>query len=179
MAAERRYGGCSEIGSFGNDAASRICLEDIGPDEQDLRILAEVQDAFPLVSRPFQELGQRLGMEEEEVLRRVSRLKDMGLIRRIGPILDLQRLGRRGVLVALKVRPEESCAASEVVNSYDEISHNYLRPSETGYNLWFTVSAPQERIVEILEEIRDRTGLPQMVLPTRRIFKIGVKFDIL
>ncbi|MGD9912391.1 Lrp/AsnC family transcriptional regulator, partial [Methanothrix sp.] len=70
-------------------------------DELDLRILAALQESFPLVDRPFRMLADDLGIEEEELIRRVSRLKGLGLIRRIGPILDLRRLGMIGVLVAM------------------------------------------------------------------------------
>lgn len=148
-------------------------------DELDRKILAAVQESFPVVARPFQALGESMGIDEAEAIRRVKRLKEIGLIRRLGPILDLGRIGRRGVLVALKTDEVRADEASRIINSYEEISHNYLRPDESGYNLWFTISAPQERIDEILAEIRSKTGLSQLILPTRRIFKIGVKFDIL
>lgn len=148
-------------------------------DELDLRILAALQEYFPLVDRPFRELAEGLGIEEDELIRRVSRLKELGLIRRIGPILDLKRLGMVGVLVAMRVSSEDADQLSSVVNEYDEVSHNYLRPNESGYNLWFTISAPEERVDEIISEIRRRTGREMLVLPTIKIFKIGVKFDII
>jgi DNA-binding Lrp family transcriptional regulator len=147
-------------------------------DEIDCQLLAAVQEGFPLASRPFQVLGKDLGISEPETLERLGRLEKEGLIRRIGPILDLRKLGCGGVLVALRVPSEGADEAALVVNEYDEVSHNYLRPNGTGYNLWFTVSAKEERIAEILCEIKSRTGLEQLVLPTTRIFKIGVKFDI-
>jgi hypothetical protein len=67
---------------------------------------------------------------------------------------------------------------ADVVDRYDEVSHNYLRPNDSGYNMWFTVSAKENRIQEILAEISSETGRKLLVLPTTRIFKIGVKFDI-
>lgn len=148
-------------------------------DEIDLRILSALQESFPLVERPFLELAESLGIEENELIKRVSRLKEVGLIRRIGPILDLRRLGMSGVLVAMKVSPGYADSVSSVVNEYDEVSHNYLRPNESGYNLWFTISAPAERVDEIISEIKRRTGCEMLVLPTIKIFKIGVKFDII
>ncbi|MCX6675741.1 MAG: Lrp/AsnC family transcriptional regulator, partial [Methanothrix sp.] len=69
---------------------------------------------------------------EAEVMARLDRLQREGLIRRIGPILDLQRLGMRGVLVALKAPIAEADAIAEVVNDYAEVSHNYLRPNGSG-----------------------------------------------
>jgi DNA-binding Lrp family transcriptional regulator len=147
-------------------------------DEIDLKLLAEVQDAFPIAPRPFLELGQTLGLSEDEVIMRLAALQKEGLVRRIGPILDLRKMGRSGILAALNVPLEGADGVANVVSEYPEVSHNYLRPNDSGYNLWFTVSGTEERIQEILEEIRFKTGRKMLVLPTLRIFKIGVKFDI-
>jgi DNA-binding Lrp family transcriptional regulator len=148
-------------------------------DEIDLRLLSLVQVGFPLTPKPFEDLGGLLSLEEKEVIERLDGLQKEGLVRRIGPILDLRRLGRSGILAALQVSPEEADSLAEFVNQYQEVSHNYLRPNESGYNMWFTVSATEERIQEVLEEIRKSTGRRMLVLPTGRIFKIGVKFDIM
>ena len=148
-------------------------------DEIDLKLLALVQDSFPLTSRPFRDLGEACGLDEREVIERLAGLQKEGLVRRIGPILDLRKLGKSGILAALLVSVEEADGAAKVVNEYVEVSHNYLRPNASGYNLWFTVSASEERIQEILQDIKIRTGREMLVLPTGRIFKIGVKFDII
>ncbi len=148
-------------------------------DDVDALLLDLVQEGFPVMARPFRALGNALGLEEEEVIRRLERLQQEGLVRRIGPILDLRRVGLGGVLAAMKVEPEKADEVAGVVNEYPEVSHNYLRPDESGYHLWFTVSAHEDRIQEILSEIRSRTGLEMLVLPTSRIFKIGVRFDII
>jgi DNA-binding Lrp family transcriptional regulator len=123
-------------------------------------------------------LGEKLGLDEDEVLSRLENLEKDGLVRRIGPILDIRKLGLTGVLVAVKVSKEEAQGVADVVDRYDEVSHNYLRPNDSGYNMWFTVSAKENRIQEILAEISSETGRKLLVLPTTRIFKIGVKFDI-
>ena len=147
-------------------------------DDTDLKILAVVQEEFPLVGRPFLALGEKLGLSEDEVINRVEKLKRDGLVRRLGPILDIRKLGLTGVLVAVKVSEGEAQGVASIVDRYEEVSHNYLRPNDSGYNMWFTISAKEERIQEILAEIRSRTGRKLLVLPTVRIFKIGVKFDI-
>lgn len=147
-------------------------------DETDHRILEAVQDGFPLTPRPFRALGEALGLEEAEVIRRLEAMQSAGLVRRIGPILDPQRLGRVGVLAAARVGGEEADDLARIINEYPEVSHNYLRPNESGYSLWFTVSAREERVREILGEIESRTGRSLLVLPTIRIFKIGVRFSI-
>lgn len=148
-------------------------------DELDLKLLAAVQDGFPITSRPFQDLGLALGLEEDEVISRLAELQKEGLVRRIGPILDLRRMGKSGILAALAVSLDEADGVADTVSLYPEVSHNYLRPNDSGYNLWFTVSGTEERIQDILQEIRAKTGKEMLVLPTLRIFKIGVKFDII
>lgn len=151
----------------------------VAMDEIDLELLSAVQDGFPITARPFRDLGAVTGLDEEEVMLRMASLQKEGLVRRIGPILDLRKLGRSGMLAALKISREEADRAAQIINEYPEVSHNYLRPDESGYNLWFTVSASEERIQVILQEIREKTGRKMLVLPTLRIFKIGVKFDII
>jgi len=65
-----------------------------------------------------------------------------------------------------------------IVNGYYQVTHNYLRNHE--YNMWFTVLAPSaEKRAEIIEEIRSRTGINDIMnLPAKRLFKIVVKFDV-
>ena len=148
-------------------------------DEIDLKLLSLVQEGFPLTSRPFRDVGKPFALSEDEAIARLAELQKDGLIRRIGPILDLRKLGMSGILAALKVPIGEVDEAATIVNQYSEVSHNYLRPNENGYNLWFTVSAHEDRIREILDEIQTKTGYKMLVLPTGKIFKIGVKFDII
>jgi DNA-binding Lrp family transcriptional regulator len=148
-------------------------------DETDRKLLALVQDGFPLTSRPFRDLGKAMGLDEKEVIERLAGLQEGGLVRRIGPIIDLRKLGRSGILAALRVSTEEADDVAKLINQYQEVSHNYLRPNVSGYNMWFTVSASDERIQEILQDIKRLTGREMLVMPTGRIFKIGVKFDII
>ena len=132
-----------------------------------------------MTPRPYRDIGEALGLDEKEVIERLRGLQKDGLVRRIGPIIDLRKLGRSGILAALRVSLEDADDVAKVVNQYQEVSHNYLRPNASGYNMWFTVSASDERIQEILQEIKRLTGRAMLVMPTGRIFKIGVKFDII
>jgi DNA-binding Lrp family transcriptional regulator len=146
-------------------------------DDLDKAILNEIQVDFPLVEQPFQELAARLGSPEDEVMSRIKQLIREGAIRRIGPILNVKNTGGESTLAAVKSPEERIDEVAQIISSYAEVSHNYLRPDE--YNIWFTVSAPtKERLGQILEEIEKRTGCPLIDLPTLRLFKIGVKFNV-
>lgn len=149
----------------------------ISLDETDKKILNAIQLDFPLVRRPFLAFAERLGLGEEEVIERIKRLQAEGAIRRIGPIISTKRTGGVSTLVALKAPADRVDEIAQIINGYDEVSHNYLRPAE--FNIWFTLSAESEdRMHEILNEIGERTGCEVMNLPTKRLFKIGVKFNI-
>ncbi len=145
-------------------------------DELDRRILDVVQAEFPLEARPFRALAEQVGSTEEEVLERIRKLQERGVIRQIGPVFDLKRLGHTSTLCAAKVSPEAVERVASFVNRFDEVTHNYLRDHE--FNMWFTVIAPsKDRIEAILERVRAEEGVVEAVsLPAERTFKINVHF---
>jgi len=140
----------------------------------------EMQDNFPLCKRPFAELANRLGLKEKEVVDRTREMKDRGMIRRIGPLLNVRRMRNRvSCLVGMKVPNTRIEEVAKMINKLPEVSHNYEREDE--YNLWFTLSTKsKERMDRILDYIRGKSGLEQiLVLPTTKYFKLKVQFDLL
>ncbi|RJQ51983.1 MAG: Lrp/AsnC family transcriptional regulator [Actinobacteria bacterium] len=147
-------------------------------DEVDRKILNIIQTGFPVVPRPYDELAKRVGETTEEVMDRVRRLKAEGVVRRIGATFDSARLGYASTLCAAEVPANRVEEVAAVINSYDNVTHNYLR--EDRFNIWFTVIAESsERIEEILDEIRARTGVDRILnLPAVRMFKVRVSFEL-
>ncbi len=62
-------------------------------DNYDKQILDIIQSDFPLCSRPYEEVGRRVGLTEAETLARVRALKETGLIRRMGANYQSKKLG--------------------------------------------------------------------------------------
>jgi DNA-binding Lrp family transcriptional regulator len=146
------------------------------------KLLNLIQQQVPLVERPFAALGEKLGLSETDVLQALRELKEGGrpIIRQISAIFDTKALGYRSSLVAAKVPEEKLEQAAEVINAHPGVSHNYKRNHD--YNLWYTLAVPPdsklglERTVEILH--RDSSALQTRLMPTLRLFKIGVKLNL-
>lgn len=144
-------------------------------DDNDRLLLNDIQAGFPLSSRPFREIGERLGMPESEVIARVQRLLDEGAVTRLGPVLNATALGGARTLAAMRVAPDRLEDVAATVNSFDAVSHNYER--EHLFNIWFVVSSEDPAEVErVLSSVRERTGLPVMDLPALEEYFVEVKF---
>ena len=146
-------------------------------DTTDKRILDLIQSDFPLVSRPYADIGAHLGLHEEEVLRRVRTMRENGVIRRIGANFHSRMLGWKSTLCAASVPRENLDAFVGVVNTYPGVTHNYLRKHE--YNVWFTYIGPSwEDIERDIQDISRRTGIKVLNLPAQQMFKIKVDFPM-
>ncbi|WP_028320671.1 siroheme decarboxylase subunit alpha [Desulfatiglans anilini] len=147
-------------------------------DDTDKAILNEIQSDFPITSRPYRDLGERLNLGEEEVISRVQRLKEAGVIRRIGGNFHSNRLHFTSTLCAARVPAEHVERFVDVVNRYPGVTHNYLRNHP--YNIWFTfIAEDMDRIEQALAEISAETGGVEILnLPAKKMFKIKVDFEI-
>ena len=134
------------------------------------------QREFPLTPRPYKAIAERLGCDEDTVLDLLGRMKEAGLITRVGPVFTPHRAGA-STLAAMAVPPERLHEVAALVSEYDEVNHNYER--EHSFNLWFVLAAPNaERVAEVLDEIATRTGISAMDLPLEEAFHIDLGFPL-
>ena len=153
-----------------------IC--DLLMDNTDKKILNEIQSDFPIALRPYHELGKKFDLSEHEIIERIKRLKDQGVIRRIGGNFHSSRLNFTSTLCAAKVPGEKMEHFVEVVNRYPGVTHNYLRKHD--YNIWFTFIAPDMAYIDnALKDISELTGVTGILnLPAVKVFKIKVDFEV-
>lgn len=147
-------------------------------DNLDRKILNMIQTEFPLEERPFQVIAERLETDEDEVLRRVRRLTDEGIVRQISAIFDSRRLGYKSTLVAMKAPADHLDDVAAKVSAHPGVSHNYARNHD--YNLWFTITvAPGQQPAGAVAALAQAVGVKDFItLPALRTFKIGVSFDM-
>ena len=138
------------------------------------KILTEVQRRFPLERRPYKVLGERLGLSEEEIIKRLEQLKEQGILRQIGAIFNPSALGYQTSLVAAAVKEDRLLSAAEIINAYPGVSHNYLRDHQ--YNLWFTIACPPGRELNTLVDalLKKAQVEDYLLLPIKRVFRIAV-----
>jgi DNA-binding Lrp family transcriptional regulator len=151
---------------------------EVSIDDIDRNILNRIQSGFPITTRPYRTIAKDLGLSESEVLKRVSRLKASGIIRRIGGNFTPDKLGFVSTLCAAKVPEDKISQFAQVVNRYPGVTHNYRR--ENTYNIWFTfIAASMDEINANLEQITAQTGVTDILnLPATRVFKIKAEFKV-
>jgi siroheme decarboxylase len=159
-------------------SATSATLQTEHLDDVDKKLLNEIQWSFPLAQRPFLEISKRHSISEDEVIRKISRLKQMGLIRQINAIFDTRRLGYKSALIAFSVKADKLDDVAAQVNRHPGVSHNYERNHE--FNMWFTLAIPpNDSMKAVLEKMAALEGVVKYrLLPTLKLYKIGVKLDM-
>src|SRR5215212_3208111 len=147
-------------------------------DDLDKQLLNRIQSDFPLVARPFAELGLSLGLSEDEVVERMRALKAGRIVRQVSAIFDTKSLGYKSSLVAMRVDPARITEAARIINEHPGVTHNYERNHQ--YNLWFTIAVPPTSDLEaVVQRIHELAGAEvTRVMYTPRLFKIGVNLDM-
>lgn len=147
-------------------------------DRIDVALLMEAQYDFPLVDRPFLELGRRAGIGEDEAISRLRALVEAGVLRRIGAVLNYRARGLEAALVGLATPPELVDAVAAEVNKDPQVTHNYLRDYQP-YNIWFVTKAPTAGELEAkVKSLAENWGLDYIILYSLRTYKLDVRFDL-
>jgi DNA-binding Lrp family transcriptional regulator len=147
-------------------------------DSLDKEILNEIQWSFPLVSEPYKDLADRFRLTTDEMKKRISNLKSIGVLRQLSAIFDTRKLGYKSSLVAMSIEPDRLDYIANQINRHPGVSHNYERNHE--YNLWFTLATPPGTDLKTeVDKFSKLGGINKVrLLPTIKLFKIGVKLEM-
>ena len=109
-------------------------------DDFDRQLIAATQGGLPLVPRPYDAVGERLGVSGQQVRERLAQMLESGLIRRIGAVPNHYRLGftANGMSV-WDVDDAQVDILGERIGQLPGVSHCYRRPRrlpDWPYNLF-------------------------------------------
>ena len=142
----------------------------------ELAIINAYQRDFPMTSKPYARIGEKLGMSEDDVLEILNGLKKQSILSRIGAVITPNSAGV-STLAAMEVPEDRLEEVAEQVNAHPEVNHNYER--EHSLNLWFVATAPAVgELAKVLEEISSETGLEVIELPLISSYHIDLGFAL-
>ena len=151
---------------------NNLQLEDL-----DKQICDRLQNGLKICQRPFADIAEDLGVSEEEVLSRINYLLKSSVIRRLAAMIDYRSLGRASTLVTTAVEADRIEGVADVINSLENVSHNYQR--DHFYNLWFTLQGLDEADIQSqLKNLSTELKVDFISLPVVRFFKLDVNFDV-
>ena len=157
------------------DSGDRVGKCNLSDSER--RILQLLQDEFPLCRSPYAEVARQVGLSPEEADRQIFALRQRGVIRRIGGVINSRRLGLVATLVAMKVPPERVNDVAAVVYALPNVTHNCLRENE--YNMWLTLAAKsREELAATVAHLQRVTRITELLdLPSLKTYKINIRLD--
>lgn len=148
----------------------------------DREIIHILQGDLPLEPRPYAQMAQKLGIDEEEIIVRIRDLQKEGVIRRCCAVLRHQKAGYvANAMVAWKVDPDLIDDLGRFVAQHYFVSHCYHRAAaeDFGCNLFAMVHAvTDEDLQNKVEEISRQTGLDnyQIIRSVRELKKTSMRY---
>lgn len=148
-------------------------------DKLDYQLLAAVQQGLPIVARPYLQIAEQLGIDEQQVIERLARLKDQALIKRWGVVVKHRPLGYRAnamIVIEVPMALIDSIAAKIIQHSFVNLC--YQRPQQGEgwpYNLYCMIHGKDRDTVlqqwSALQKICELSQYRSEILFSRRCFK--------
>jgi len=146
-------------------------------DNVDRELLDLLQNNFPIAAAPYAIIGEKLGIDESDIINRIKTMKENGLIRRIGAVIDSRRMGMYSTLCAMEVPEADLESVASRINQLSGVTHNYQRDHK--YNIWFTLTASSPDEAESrLKELEASLGYVILNMPATKVYKIKVAFNM-
>ena len=144
----------------------------------DKKLLDRLQQGLPLEPDPLGRIAGELGLDRDELVRRIHTLQTAGYIRRLGGVWDAGKLGFHSLLVGGAVAPEDLPAVIQRVNAHPGVTHNYLRQGPL--NLWFTLTtnSPSQGEAFLAKLQTDFPGCKFYPFPKVKSYKLKVFFPL-
>ncbi|MDZ3836420.1 MAG: AsnC family transcriptional regulator [Rhodospirillales bacterium] len=153
-------------------------------DEIDRRIIKATQAGLPLCQRPYAAVAGDVGVSEGEVIRRLRRMLEARIVRRVAAVPNHYRLGyvANGMTV-WDVDDDAVLELGSAVGRLPFVSHSYLRPRHRPawpYNLFAMVhgksrAEADEKAAVIAGLLGDACHGHAILYSTRILKKTGLR----
>lgn len=148
-------------------------------DTIDREIIRATQAGLPLVSEPYQAVAEQVGISAAEVMQRLERMQQNGVIRRIGAVPNHYKLGYRyNGMTVWDVDDRHVDDLGRRVAELAFVSHCYQRPRHVPdwpYNLFAMVHGKTEqeaeRQIAVIAELLGEDCRRHAVLYSTKILK--------
>lgn len=151
-------------------------------DKLDKQILMALQGDLDDSPEPYARIAENLDVTEEEVIGRIRRLKEEGVIRRIGAMIRHIEAGITfNGMVVWKVPPERIDEVGRALAGFLEVTHCYERIpfGEKGGSLFTMVHASSEdACMDIVRELSKKIGIKEyeVIFSERELKKISMTY---
>lgn len=148
-------------------------------DDKDRAIIQATQAGLPLVRQPYHLVAEELNLRPEDVISRMQRMLEAGVIRRIGVVPNHYALGYTANGMSVWDVPDHDVGRlGPLVGRLPFVSHCYRRPRhipEWHYNLFAMVHGHSrddvEEQVSQISELLGESNLGHEILYSTRILK--------
>lgn len=145
-------------------------------DDIDRSIINHMQGGLQVCERPFLEPANALGISEDDLIARLQHLLARGVLARIGPSYQVERMGGAFTMAALSTPEECFDDVAMRVNSMPEVAYNYRH--EHALNMWFVLATrTPEEIADALGAIERDTGCKVLNFPAEREYFVELKLN--
>ena len=159
--------------------AKSRALPDFRPDMTDRKLLAAIEDGLAIVPQPYGNVADSTGLAEADVIARLKRLANSGVVTRFGCIVRHRKLGYTANAMAVWNVPDgEVDAVAAVLVRNPRVTLCYRRkrlPPDWPYNLYCMVHARSRTdALAVVDDLNAAAGIArnaQSVLFSTRCFK--------
>ena len=155
-------------------------------DPVDRSIIVATQGGLPLTPMPYHAIARQLGLQAEEVMQRMQRMLETGVIRRIGAVPNHYALGYQANGMSVwEVTEAQIDQLGQRVGQLEFVSHCYRRPQhlpDWPYNLFAMVHGQdraevEEKVRRIAEVLGDAARSREILYSTRILKKTGLRLS--
>jgi siroheme decarboxylase len=146
-------------------------------DQLDKQLINLLQKGLPICEQPFERVAIQLDSTEQEILSRLQLMLDSGLLTRFGPMFDAACWGGDFTLAAMEVPESRFEQVNDIVNSFEQVAHNYQRSHRL--NMWFVIGTETAvEIFDVITQIEQKTGLKVFNMPKEHEFFVGLYLPV-